>query len=84
MVMVSHQLLRCPDPDTPVAPIREDYPRPSSTSKQVSGAIVTDALDPMVNTDTCRSVEAYDLAVLDGCDPVVFNGTPDDGCEVHA
>ncbi len=67
-----------------MAPIREDYPRPSSTSKQVSGVIVTDALDPMVNTDTCRSVEASDLAVLDGFDPVAFNGTPDDGYEVRA
>lgn len=83
MVMVSHLLVRCLDPDTPAslsARIINDLLR---SQCRFRGVIVTDALDMKAIADTYGLAEASVLAIMAGCDLVAFNGTLEDGRAVH-
>ena len=84
MVMVSHLLVRCLDPDTPASLSARIINALLRVQCKFQGVIVTDALDMKAVTDTYGLAEASVLAVMAGCDLVAFNGTLDDGRAVHA
>ena len=84
MVMVSHLLVRCLDPDTPASQSARIINALLRVQCKFQGVIVTDALDMQAVTDTHGLAEASVLAVIAGCDLVAFNGTLDDGRAVHA
>ena len=83
MVMVSHLLVRCLDPDTPASLSARIINALLRVQCKFQGVIVTDALDMKAVTDTYGLAEASVLAVMAGCDLVAFNGTLDDGRAVH-
>ena len=84
MVMVSHLLVRCLDPDTPASLSARIINALLRVQCKFQGVIVTDALDMKAVTDTYGLAEASVLAVMAGCDLVAFNGSLDDGRAVHA
>ena len=83
MVMVSHLLVRCLDPDTPASRSARIINVLLRRQCKFQGVIVTDALDMKAVSDTYGLAEASVLAVMAGCDLVAFNGTLDDGRAVH-